>query len=292
MVPYGIRQYSEADSASCAELYNTVYRRVSTFVPVDAESLHRALGQPDSVHQEVIEPGTLVATDGAGRVTGFVAYCHRRNAASDPWHGLVRLLCCADTDPWLVDELLKATRTALGEDGIGSLRVDGTGGLRPLNGGRVGLPASLSFLVPPLLHGGLTLTGSDLVFSGSIAPRPEPGRPEPSWPARIVPAGPASFRAVVDDEPVGECWIALHSEWNSHPNAATAAHLQWIGVDDNWRGRGVGGQLLSHAYSRLRELGVRNLALTTAHDNFTAQTCYYRNGLRATDQLLSFRSDP
>lgn len=290
-VTYEVRQYGEDDALPCAELYNAVYRRVSTFVPVDAESMHRALWQPDSVHEEVSDPGTLVATDGSGRIAGFLAYCHRRSTASEPWHGLIRLLCCADADPWLATDLLAAARNAIGDYGDDALRFEGTGGLRPLNGGLVGMPARLSYLIPPLLHGGMKLTGNALVLSGSTTPPSVPGLLDAPQPARIVPAGPASFRAFADDEPIGECWIALHREWNSHPEAAAAAHLQWIVVDEKWRGRGVGAQLLSNAFSRLRELGVNNLTLTTAHDNLAAQACYYRNGLRATDQLLSFRSD-
>lgn len=290
-MPQDLRKYSRGDADACAELYNLVFRSVPTFVPVDAETMDRAVVRPYSFEDDLADPRMLVAARGGGAIGGFVAFCRRRakGDAEGAWHGAVRGVCCAGQDADLATQLVRAAVSTLEGSGMREVAVlEGSGGLRFLNGGHAGLPESLASLVPPLLRARLRLTSRHLVLSGPI--RPHQHRPETD--VEIVqaePEHPCSCRALIGGRQVGECWSLLGRDVSSHPAAGESAHVVWIGVEEAWRGRGIGREMFEWMCRRLREIGVRRLSLTTGSANYGAQAFYYHVGLRVVDQQLGFR---
>lgn len=277
-----MREYVPGDAEACADLYNERYRRVSSFVPVDAASLHEAVLHPDSFHAEVADGRAIVAVGRDGGVRGWVALCRRRPTADagTPWEASLRCWCVAPEDGDVVRELWWAVIETVG---TARVAMGGSGGLRFLNGGEADLPESTG-LAPPLLAAGLQLTGRTLVLQGPVA---EMGTP--SGPAAIAPADEvASSRALVDGETVGECWVAPASLHSSHHEAAAHAFVHWIGTEPEWRGRGVARQMWAWTCARLRGRGVRQMSLTTPCDNVAAQAFYYRMGLRPVDHVLAW----
>ncbi len=290
-MPLALREYSPGDAEACAELYNLVFRSVPTFVPVDAETMHRAVVRPYSFEDDLADPRMFVAARGGGAIGGFVTFCRRRPKGDSEvaWHGSVRGVCCVGHDAGLATQLVRAAVSTLEGSGTREVAVlEGSGGFRFLNGGHAGLPESLASLVPPLLRARLRLTSRHLVLSGSI----QPDRHGPETGVEIVqaqPEHPCSCRALVDGRQVGECWSLLGRDVSSHPAAGESAHVVWIGVEEDWRGRGVGRKMFGWMCRRLREIGVRRLSLTTGSANYDAQAFYYHVGLRVVDQQLGFR---
>jgi amino-acid N-acetyltransferase len=74
--------------------------------------------------------------------------------------------------------------------------------------------------------------------------------------ARLLPHG---FIAQADDQVIGFAAVEVYSR--------KMAEIQCLAVDEGWRGRGLGKQLVQHCVQRARELGVRELMAITASEN-------------------------
>lgn len=276
-----IRTYASRDANDCADLYNRWLGTVPTFVPVDPESLHRAMTEPDSAHDELAEGTGLVMTEGR-EMRAWAAVCRRRPGPDAPWGAVLRALCVPHADVSAVAALVDAVREwSAGAPTV----VGGSGGLRFHNGGDGALAESTG-LAPALIARGLWLTTRELVLQGPVEPAMRA-----MGPASVEAADDAgSSRATVDGRVVGECWIDRASEFSAHPDAAAHAFVQWIGTEGEWRGRGIARQLWAFTCRRLHAGGVRRISLSTPCANFAAQAFYYRVGLRVVDQGLGLET--
>jgi len=79
--------------------------------------------------------------------------------------------------------------------------------------------------------------------------------------------------AWVEDEPVGHVLV----QWPS-ALAADAAELEDLGVDDPWRRRGIGTQLVERCEEEARERGFARIALNVGVENDGARAFYTRLG--------------
>lgn len=96
--------------------------------------------------------------------------------------------------------------------------------------------------------------------------------------------GRAGDEAVIAElrsgESIGAAWYRLWTDDNhSYGYVAEDVPELAIGIDSNFRGRGVGTNLLSALLNRSHEMGIKRVSLSVEKDN-PAQRLYRRHGFR------------
>jgi len=80
------------------------------------------------------------------------------------------------------------------------------------------------------------------------------------------------------DKPIGYCWTRINF-WDNTPGQGTG-RIYMMGVDPDYRGRGLGRQLLLVGLSYLRSKGLRRVELTVDSENQVACTLYKSVGFK------------
>ncbi len=75
------------------------------------------------------------------------------------------------------------------------------------------------------------------------------------------------------DKPIGYCWTRINFQKNKPPSEGTG-RIYMLGVDPDYRGRGLGRQLLLTGFSYLKSKGLRVIELTVDRENKVARTLY------------------
>jgi GNAT superfamily N-acetyltransferase len=93
---------------------------------------------------------------------------------------------------------------------------------------------------------------------------------------------PETFFVVAElsDEAVGYAFVTIGPGYASWATGEHLAELETLSVLPSHRGDGVGGALLDAVWERLDELGVDELAITTALANVDSHRFYERHGFR------------
>ncbi|HXS47483.1 MAG TPA: GNAT family N-acetyltransferase [Solirubrobacterales bacterium] len=93
---------------------------------------------------------------------------------------------------------------------------------------------------------------------------------------------PETFFVVAEDErrPVGYAFVTIGPGYASWATGERAGVLETLSVLPAHRGSGVGAALIEAAWSRLAELGVEDMAITTTKTNVDAHRFYERQGFR------------
>jgi mycothiol synthase len=81
------------------------------------------------------------------------------------------------------------------------------------------------------------------------------------------------------DKPVGYCWTRTESWKNKAPGEGTG-RIYMLGVDPDYRGRGLGRQLLLVGLSYLKSKGLRGAVLTVDSKNKAARILYTSVGFK------------
>lgn len=87
-----------------------------------------------------------------------------------------------------------------------------------------------------------------------------------------------------DNSAVG--YVTLHVGEGESPDAASRARIGLFAVDERWRNRGVGRDLLRRAAEVLRERGVRETSVVAAGRNVAGLRLYKSEGFRTVDVAL------
>jgi len=96
--------------------------------------------------------------------------------------------------------------------------------------------------------------------------------------------GYATYVIVADRDGAAVGYITLHLDTDDAAAAAAGtARIGLFGVDERWRGQGIGRDLLRHAVQMLQEEGVENASVVTPGGNTVALTLYTSAGFRRTD---------
>ena len=66
------------------------------------------------------------------------------------------------------------------------------------------------------------------------------------------------------------------------------AHVAQVAVEPDFQGRGIGGELLDHAFHHTHKLGLRKLSLMVSRDNARAVELYRKRGFDAVHQFPVF----
>jgi ribosomal protein S18 acetylase RimI-like enzyme len=91
---------------------------------------------------------------------------------------------------------------------------------------------------------------------------------------------PDSFIVVAeaDGEPVGYAFVTIGPGYASWRTGERLAELETLSVLPDRRGGGIGAALLDAVWSRLAQLGVEDMAITTTTTNVGARRFYQRQG--------------
>jgi ribosomal protein S18 acetylase RimI-like enzyme len=91
---------------------------------------------------------------------------------------------------------------------------------------------------------------------------------------------PEAFFVLAEDEgrPVGYAFVTVGPGYASWRTGELLAELETLSVLPEHRGGGVGEMLLEAVWSRLADLGVEDLAVTTVSTNVDARRFYERQG--------------
>jgi N-acetyltransferase len=91
---------------------------------------------------------------------------------------------------------------------------------------------------------------------------------------------PDTFFAIAEDDgnPVGYACVTIGMPYASWATGDRLAELETLSVRAGQRGKGIGAALLGATWTRLAELGVSEMAITTTATNVDAQRFYERHG--------------
>ncbi len=81
------------------------------------------------------------------------------------------------------------------------------------------------------------------------------------------------------DKPIGYCWTRINFQKNKAPSEGTG-RIYMLGVDPDYRGRGLGRQLLLAGLSYLKSKGLRVVELTVDRENKVACALYKSVGFK------------
>lgn len=91
---------------------------------------------------------------------------------------------------------------------------------------------------------------------------------------------PETFFVVAEDEsqPIGYAFVTVGPGYASWKTGERAGVLETLSVLPEHRGSGVGATLIEAAWSRLGELGIDDMAITTTKTNVDSHRFYERQG--------------
>ncbi len=90
---------------------------------------------------------------------------------------------------------------------------------------------------------------------------------------------PDTFFLVAEDgKPVGYAFITIGPGYASWATGERLAELETLSVLPEYRGHGIGAALMEAVWARLAELGVEDMAITTAVTNLDSHRFYERHG--------------
>lgn len=91
-----------------------------------------------------------------------------------------------------------------------------------------------------------------------------------------------------DGEEVGVCWSVSGGEFSSHPDVQDWVYTDWIGVEDEYQGQGIGKYLLQYSLHEMHKVGYRHASLSTDWDNNRALLFYSNCGYKVIDWTYAF----
>ena len=91
-----------------------------------------------------------------------------------------------------------------------------------------------------------------------------------------------------DGEEIGVCWNVSCGEFSHHPDVQDWVYTDWLGVEDDFQGQGLGKYLLQHSLQEMHKVGYRNAALSTSWDNHLALLFYSNCGYRVVDWTYAY----
>jgi len=125
------------------------------------------------------------------------------------------------------------------------------------------------------------------------APTPPAGAVEISTDTDDGGGRPPDFtvRATHDGALVGECINHSVGRYSRAEEAQETLFTAWLGVSDDWQGKGWGRYLLTRSLAVGRQLGYRDAAISVDGRNWRALLLYTNLGYRVVNTACSFRAE-
>jgi mycothiol synthase len=104
----------------------------------------------------------------------------------------------------------------------------------------------------------------------------------------------ASFEDITlcldETEPIGYCWSMIYDD-NDNVLDGTRGRINMLGVDPDYRGKGVGKKVLLNGLVQLKGRGVRVVVLTVDNENKAARSLYQSVGFKVQSSSLWYQKD-
>ena len=104
----------------------------------------------------------------------------------------------------------------------------------------------------------------------------------------------ASFKDVMlcldGVEPIGYCWSKIYDEKDKSLDE-TRGRINMLGVDPDYRGKGLGKKVLLKGLVQLKSRGVRIVVLTVDNENKVARALYQSVGFKVMSSSLWYQKD-
>lgn len=91
-----------------------------------------------------------------------------------------------------------------------------------------------------------------------------------------------------DSEKVGECESVSGGEFSSHADAQDWVYTEWLGIEDDFQGKGLGKYLLFYSLQEMQKVGYRHASISTSWNNNRALLFYSNCGYRAADWTYEY----
>lgn len=97
-----------------------------------------------------------------------------------------------------------------------------------------------------------------------------------------------TVRARLNAEKVGACVSVSGGEFSSHPNAQDWVYTEWLGVNYEYQGNGLGKYLLQYSLQEMHKVGYRHASLSAESNNYRAILLYSNCGYRVVDWTYDY----
>ena len=97
-----------------------------------------------------------------------------------------------------------------------------------------------------------------------------------------------NLTAYKDGEEIGQCWTNSCGEFNNHPSIQDWVYIDWLGVEEEFQGQGLGKYLLEYTLQELKKVGYKHTTLSTSWDNHLAFLLYTNLGYRVIDWTYGY----
>ena len=97
-----------------------------------------------------------------------------------------------------------------------------------------------------------------------------------------------TVQAFHDGTEVGICDSVSGGEFSDHPDAQDWLHTMWLGIKDEFQGRGLGRYLLQYILHEMHNIGYRHALISTSWDNYRAALFYSNFGYQVTDWTYGY----
>ena len=94
-----------------------------------------------------------------------------------------------------------------------------------------------------------------------------------------------------DNKEIGVCWSVSCGQFSTHPDVQDWVYTDWLGVEDDYQGQGLGKYLLQYSLQEMHKVGYRHASLSTSWDNNLALLFYSNFGYKVVDWTYAYEKD-
>lgn len=293
-----IRTYEPGMLEDLAAVYNRAVRSVPHCYPVspdDVQAVLAAVGE-SGASDRGLEPEQVLTVVSGGAVRGFVHLARPNRKPDAPAEGIIRFLCYDRGERSAGQALLEAGESWFRQRELTSVSVF------PQTHRYSFYAFDHAYLSDHLdqVHALLGFNGYDKAGGEVFLDRPDFGPVDPAAPAPDVDVDVewqpgrgrlpgAHVRLMQGEREVGECRSVSCGGFTRFEEMQDWFFTCWIGIADQFQGRGLGRFLLERTCQAMYSVGYRHAALSTACDNYRAYLFYTNHGYHFVDWTYGWR---
>ena len=269
------------------DLYNMLTRRLPHCFPAGRSEFREAMEAPPELANAPLQFAAIEGDWLQGFAFGSVCDDSDGPArVAEPGDGLLTGLYCRSSAA--AEALISAALRHLGLAGAARFVAFDAGEsrnhLRFFNSGFPACSETLAFVPQSLARSGFVVATRELHLTRDLICE-ETGPPShlkspPGIGARWISDHPAllELHAMRRERAIARCEGRLLQSRLNAAAARSRGYIQWLGVDPEFQGRGIGRFLLREMLRRMALLGMKQVFLTTGSQNWRAQPLYYSEG--------------
>jgi GNAT superfamily N-acetyltransferase len=284
-------EYEPEMAADLVPVYNHAVKGVPHCYPVDLDSFSAAIGPAVSSTEDdtrLHSESFLVARDG-DRVLGF-AHCAIESPKEGDDRGAIRFYWYRPGYRGVGQSLLEAAQERLLGFGVGAVVAFDQTYRYPFYGFKHAyLSEHLGHIEAILgMNGYRRIKGEVFLDWPSFGPL-DVGSPgvkptlEPEWKEGRGARPGIVMKALMDGEEIGACNCVSCGEFSESETVQDWTFTEWLGVKDEYQGKGLGRYLLTVTLNEMYEKGYRNASISTDWRNYRAFLFYSNLGYRVVD---------